>query len=678
MQKEEGQQIEGNEEYDYAVDPKTGCRFYRQSRANLQTASPSSSTWDQTQWKTRIWFSQHSLTTGEFFLRVRTGFGCLEKNLQPTDRRCEQCTHKYSTYRVAQHITFHHANTRGSRLRIAHLCVPQTLVIHVSCLIPCRTWHWPPAQVHSHPFHHFSFLSTSPPFRRLRLHPKSAFRWHSRLQNRGKNLNVVFVLLRCCRGNADVQSSSLHSVRAGPGWRASPLLSHFSKNGSLGAIWPCALDVRQLFVCKVLGTPFQNTFLLSQQIYFGFLASVMISNSTASVGLWRSGQHLPVCTIRTGARSRVTWRSTNESTRCRDNDDSAQNSCIWIAEPSKSDAKAHNGSASLVLSSEHANAGADSRDTVCSYHFVLVVRFRSAVTCDACCCLVVTRRHHRWHFDGWRLDAAFAAGARWREDHSDGVTEHDGRFHRAVFGGRGFARLASHDGQRAITQTEESARVVPDHVAGGRLGAVQLSRHKTQTGHCEGHARTTKTHTLHHCAGTGRVIVQAACSPDLNPLDTWAWNVVKREMVAVRGRVTLKAEAVRAWTAARSCQQPGRLLHEWDERLPLCTVANGGTFGHIYFIRLARLVNAIDTNALSQCTQTSMTDHKPTTTARTRWPRNTPQHVSFLLKNITFPIPWQDVLNAFYPPKKGPQWAHFVLFPGFGIRLLFEPTPFKM
>ena len=41
-----------------------------------------------------------ALTTGDFFLRVRTGFGCLEKNLQPTDGRCEQYTHKYSTYRV--------------------------------------------------------------------------------------------------------------------------------------------------------------------------------------------------------------------------------------------------------------------------------------------------------------------------------------------------------------------------------------------------------------------------------------------------------------------------------------------------------------------------------------------------------------------------------------------------
>ena len=39
-------------------------------------------------------------------------------------------------------ITFHHANTRGSRtgrLRIAHLCVPKSIVILVSCLIRCRT-----------------------------------------------------------------------------------------------------------------------------------------------------------------------------------------------------------------------------------------------------------------------------------------------------------------------------------------------------------------------------------------------------------------------------------------------------------------------------------------------------------------------------------------------------------
>ena len=47
-------------------------------------------------------------------------------------------------------ITSLHANTRGSRagrLRILHLCVPKTIVIRVSCLIPWRTWHWRQAQV---------------------------------------------------------------------------------------------------------------------------------------------------------------------------------------------------------------------------------------------------------------------------------------------------------------------------------------------------------------------------------------------------------------------------------------------------------------------------------------------------------------------------------------------------
>ena len=65
------QQFEGNEEYDYAVDPKTSRRFYKGSRenlqttssgsrANLQTASSSSSNWNQTQWKTSNWNSQNS------------------------------------------------------------------------------------------------------------------------------------------------------------------------------------------------------------------------------------------------------------------------------------------------------------------------------------------------------------------------------------------------------------------------------------------------------------------------------------------------------------------------------------------------------------------------------------------------------------------------------------------
>ena len=54
------QQFEGHEDLDNVVDSSTGWRFYRQSRGNLQmsasgsrpnpqTASSSSSTWDQTQ-----------------------------------------------------------------------------------------------------------------------------------------------------------------------------------------------------------------------------------------------------------------------------------------------------------------------------------------------------------------------------------------------------------------------------------------------------------------------------------------------------------------------------------------------------------------------------------------------------------------------------------------------------
>ena len=87
-----------HEDLDYAVDPITGWRFYKRSRANLQTTSSSRAKWDQTHCKT-----SESPDDWRIFLRVRTGFGCLEKNLQPTDGRCEQYTHKYSTYRVAQH-----------------------------------------------------------------------------------------------------------------------------------------------------------------------------------------------------------------------------------------------------------------------------------------------------------------------------------------------------------------------------------------------------------------------------------------------------------------------------------------------------------------------------------------------------------------------------------------------
>ena len=124
IRQRKGQQFEGHEEYDYAADPKTGWRFYKGSRANLQTASSSSSTWDQTHWKTSNWNSQHSSRSDDvIILRVRTSFGCLERNLQPTDGVCQQYTHKYSTYRVAQHD--HISSREHAWLKIAHLCVPK-------------------------------------------------------------------------------------------------------------------------------------------------------------------------------------------------------------------------------------------------------------------------------------------------------------------------------------------------------------------------------------------------------------------------------------------------------------------------------------------------------------------------------------------------------------------------
>ena len=88
-----------------------GCkRFYKGSRGNLQTTSSGSR---QLRHRRQIGIEPigrraigilsilQALTIGEFFLRVRTSFGCLEKKLQPTDGRCEQYTHKYSTCRVA-------------------------------------------------------------------------------------------------------------------------------------------------------------------------------------------------------------------------------------------------------------------------------------------------------------------------------------------------------------------------------------------------------------------------------------------------------------------------------------------------------------------------------------------------------------------------------------------------
>ena len=173
LRQRKGQQFEGNEEYDYAVDPKTVWRFHRgsrwnlqttssRSRANLQTASSSSSKWDQTHWKTSKWNSQHSSSPDDwwtFFSELgQVSVAWRKTSSQPTGGVNSTFTNTACT-ELHSMITFRHANTRT---RVAqelessgfHIFVsPKLIVIHVSRFIPCRTWHWPQAQVLSQPSH---------------------------------------------------------------------------------------------------------------------------------------------------------------------------------------------------------------------------------------------------------------------------------------------------------------------------------------------------------------------------------------------------------------------------------------------------------------------------------------------------------------------------------------------
>ena len=171
-------------------------RFYKQSRrnlqttssgsrANLQTASSSSSTWDQTQWKSSKWNYQHSSSSDDWWFFPELGqvsvawrkpssqlTGCV--NSTPTN-----------TARTELHsmITFHHGNTRGSRatrLRIAHLCVPETIVIHHPLLLSFRRSHlrkqalWFSTRIYPVMFHAEWRINTNPMSHivwRLKEHP---------------------------------------------------------------------------------------------------------------------------------------------------------------------------------------------------------------------------------------------------------------------------------------------------------------------------------------------------------------------------------------------------------------------------------------------------------------------------------------------------------------------------
>ena len=161
------QQFEGSEEFDYVVDPKTGWRFQKESRGCLPTASSSSSHWDRNHWKTSNWDSQHSSRPDDLWKNSQgwDQFRLLgeKTSSQPTGSVNSTPT---NTARDELHsmITFHHANTRGSRaakLRIAHLCVAKQV---------SSTCHdWPQAQVLCH-FPLLFFPTISPTLTRFLVH----------------------------------------------------------------------------------------------------------------------------------------------------------------------------------------------------------------------------------------------------------------------------------------------------------------------------------------------------------------------------------------------------------------------------------------------------------------------------------------------------------------------------
>ena len=145
----------GIEENDYEVDLRTGWRFHDESRRDLPTASSSSTNWDRNNWKTSSWNSKHSSwSDGSLnFYRVRSSFDCLEKNFQTIDGRVNRtptqtaCTdaHSVSQHILKRMITFHHANTRDSRLRI--------FVFQNSCQSTCHvSFFAAPDTDHKHKF----------------------------------------------------------------------------------------------------------------------------------------------------------------------------------------------------------------------------------------------------------------------------------------------------------------------------------------------------------------------------------------------------------------------------------------------------------------------------------------------------------------------------------------------
>ena len=98
-----------------------------------------------------------------------------------------------------------------------------------------------------------------------------------------------------------------------------------------------------------------------------------------------------------------------------------------------------------------------------------------------------------------------------------------------------------------LSHGEEVARVVakPRCTSHGREQVScqdrQITRHAKRHAHTHTHTKTDTIHPLRSASAVAFSSPHAA--PGLEPLDTWAWNVIKREMFTVRNRIRFKAEA---------------------------------------------------------------------------------------------------------------------------------------
>ena len=134
------------------------------SRANLQTASSSSSTWDQTHWKTSNWSSQHSSSPDDWWI-LFPELGQVSDAWRKTSRRCEQYTHKIQHVQSCTAWSHFIARTRVAQelqspgLHISVSLKQWSSTCHVSFLAA-------PDSDHTHKFFlthliYFSYLSDS-------------------------------------------------------------------------------------------------------------------------------------------------------------------------------------------------------------------------------------------------------------------------------------------------------------------------------------------------------------------------------------------------------------------------------------------------------------------------------------------------------------------------------------